>query len=81
MIQKAFLLPVHNDDKAFLKSYLNFYTHAISQDNWFVHAIFRFQSLLATKLQKYENITQSLFIFCKARWARREKKMKIKSRN
>ena len=28
------------------------------------------------KLQKYENIMQSLFTFCKARWARRKKKQK-----
>ena len=35
--------------------------------------IFGFWSLLATKLQKYKNITLSLYTFCKARWARRKK--------
>ena len=31
--------------------------------------VFVFWSLLATKLRQYENIMQSLFTFCKARWA------------
>ena len=31
--------------------------------------ILGFWSLLATKLQKYKNITHYLFTFCKARWA------------
>ena len=39
-----------------------------------------FWSLLAIKLRKYKNITQSLFTFCKARWAR-WKKTERKSRN
>ena len=35
-----------------------------------------FWSLLAIKLWKYNNITKSLFAFCKARWARQKKKWK-----
>ena len=42
--------------------------------------VFGFWSLLATKLQKCENITKSLFTFCKAQWVR-WKKTERKSRN
>ena len=35
--------------------------------------VYGFWSLFVTKLGKYENITWSLFTFCKARWARRKK--------
>ena len=35
--------------------------------------VFGFWSLLATKLQKYKNITYSLFTFCKAKCTRRKK--------
>jgi len=35
--------------------------------------VFGFWSLLAMKLQKYENIMYSLFTFYNARWARQKK--------
>ena len=38
--------------------------------------VFCFWSLLVTKLRKYEDITESLFTFCKARWAGRKKNQK-----
>ena len=37
--------------------------------------IFGYCSLLATNLQEYENIAESLFTFCKARWARQKKNL------
>ena len=36
-------------------------TNSRKCDKCFVHPIFRFWSLLVTKLQKYKNITKSLF--------------------
>ena len=58
---------------ALVLDFLKYARYQAQLNKRFVHPILGFWSLLVKKLQKYENITQSLFTFCKARWARQKK--------
>ena len=53
------------------------------ENNTFVHPIFGFWFLVTfgNEATKYKNITQSLFTFCKAGWARWKKSEQNKKTN